>query len=149
LDFPKRASPRKTGGPKIDKTLPAHTRGYCKNFSAAGWTLWRVQNAQTSSRWRALARNDLTLATAGRLPAPTHTFAHTRPLGNGNERENRPKTAETARIGRRPKSAAPTRLESRRPRCNGRFGPKRDRAPKRDKRDSRGLKIEIGPVYAE
>jgi len=62
--------------------------------------------------------------------------------------ENRLKTAESRRIEGRPKTAAPTGLESRRLRRNGRFDRKYHDRPKRKKRDSRGVKIEIGPLYA-
>ena len=50
---------------------------------------------------------------------------------------------------RRPKTAAPTGLESRRLRRNGRFDPECHNRRKRKPRDSRAVKIEIGPLYAD
>jgi hypothetical protein len=63
--------------------------------------------------------------------------------------ENRLKTAENRRIEGWPKTAAPTWPESRRLRRNGRFGRKCDDRPKRKRGDSRGVKIEIAPLYAD
>jgi len=50
---------------------------------------------------------------------------------------------------RRPKTAAPTGPGSRRLRRNGRFDRKCDDRPKRKPGDSRGVKIEIGPLYVD
>ena len=78
-------------------------------------------------------------------------LTHTRGLDNGNGKsgktgQNRPKIGETAG---RPKTAAPTWPESRRLRCNGRFDRKCHNRPKRKKREARGVKIEIAPLYVD
>ena len=49
----------------------------------------------------------------------------------------------------RPKTAAPTGLESRRLRRNGDFDPKCDDRRKRESSDSTAVRIEIAPLYAE
>jgi len=50
---------------------------------------------------------------------------------------------------RRPKTAAPTWPESRRLRRNGRFDPEWPDRSKRKPGDSRGVKIEIAPLYVD
>jgi hypothetical protein len=71
-------------------------------------------------------------------------------LDNGDDKSG--KSAEISRnrrIDGRPKSAAPTRPKSRWLRCNDRFDRKYHDRPKCKPGDSRGVKIEIAPLYMD
>jgi hypothetical protein len=106
-----------------------------------------VRKTQTSSRWRALARHDPTFAATPTFRALTHTRRLDN--GNGKERENGRKSAENGATARRPKTAALAGPESRRLRRNGRFDRNCHHRPQRKKRDARGVKIEIAPLYVD
>jgi hypothetical protein len=76
-------------------------------------------------------------------------LAHVRGFYAISERVKRPKKRGRRESDRRPKTAAPTGPESRRLRCNGRFGRKCHDVRKRESSDSTAVRIEIAPLYAE
>ena len=138
-------SPQNGGHEKRQDTSRVHAQLIAEKFRAEVDTLAPAETRKIFPAG-ALARHD---------PRSGHADVSARSRTRGASAIATARAGKSAEIGRnrandgRPKTAAPMRPESRRLRRNGRFDRKRDDRPKRKKREARGLKIEIGPLYVD